>query len=163
MVVGEANLQEVPVARSKLHGHRGVKSYDPRYVEHVFLNEPYYQYPVSCSTEAQARAIKVAFSRSEALLKPDDPRQVVFTVLPGHGIVIVEKWVTGKNPFQIIWEYMDKGYLQIDNLVPQGALTFTPREFWFDVYSVLTGFCIFNVLGRFQKEKSVCIDLVRFS
>ena len=128
MVVGEANLQEVPVARSKLHGHRGVKAYDPRYVEHVFLNEPYYQYPVSCSTEAQARAIKVAFSRSEALLKPDDPRQVVFTVLPGHGIVIVEKWVTGKNPFQIIWEYMDKGYLQIDNLVPQGALTFTPRE-----------------------------------
>jgi len=128
MGADEANQQEVPVVRSKLHGHRGVKAYDPRYVEHVFLSEPYYQYPVSCSTEAQARAIKVAFSKSEALLNPDDPRQVVFTVLPGHGIVIVEKWVPGKNPFQIIWEYMDKGYLQIDNLVPQGAITFTPKE-----------------------------------
>jgi hypothetical protein len=118
------NQQEVPVARSKLHGHRGVKAYDPRYVEHVFLKEPYYHYPVSCSTEAQARAIKAAFSGSEALVDPEDPRQVVFTILPGHGIVIVEKWVSGKAPFQVIWEYMDKGFLQIDNLVPQGTLTF---------------------------------------
>jgi hypothetical protein len=124
----DADLIEVPVARSKLHGHRGVKAYDPRYVEHVFLSEPYYNYPVSCSTEAQARAIKVAFSNSEALMDPDDPRQVVFTILPGHGIVIVEKWVSDKDPFQVIWEYMDEGKLQIDNLVPQGALTFSPDE-----------------------------------
>jgi len=122
----EANQREVPIARSKLHGHRGVKGYDPRYIEHVFLNEPYYHYPVSCSTEAQARAIKAAFSRSEALMNPDDPRQVIFTILPGHGIVIVEKWVHGKDPFQVIWEYMDEGLLQVDNLVPQGAITFAP-------------------------------------
>jgi hypothetical protein len=120
----EGYLQGVPVARSKLHGHRGVKVYDPRFIEHVFLSEPYYHYPVSCSTEAQARAIKAAFSSSEALLNPDDPRQVIFTILPGHGIVIVEKWVPGKAPFQVIWEYMDEGLLQIDNLVPQGAITF---------------------------------------
>ncbi|HZD58630.1 MAG TPA: hypothetical protein VE136_17995 [Anaerolineales bacterium] len=115
---------EVPVTRSKLHGHRGVKSFDPELVEHVSLAEPYYYYPVSCSTEAQANAIRAAFSRSEALNHPQDRRQVVFTVLPGHGVVIVEKWVPGKQPFQVMWEYMDAGILQIDNLVPQGPLTF---------------------------------------
>jgi hypothetical protein len=119
---------QVPIARSKLHGHRGVFSYDPRWVEHVYLDKPYYYYPVSCSTEAQARAIKAAFSRSEALRNPDDPRQVVFTVLPGHGIVVVEKWISGKNPFQIMWEFMDSGTLQIENVVPQGPLMFTPGE-----------------------------------
>jgi len=119
---------QVPIARSKLHGHRGVFSYDPRWVEHVYLDKPYYHYPVSCSTEAQARAIKAAFSRSEALRNPDDPRQVVFTVLPGHGIVVVEKWISGKNPFQIMWEFMDSGTLQIENVVPQGPLMFTPGE-----------------------------------
>jgi hypothetical protein len=50
----------------------------------------------------------------------------VFTVLPGHGIVIAEKWVSGKEPFQVIWEYMDQGLLVIENLVPQGPLTFVP-------------------------------------
>jgi len=121
---------KVPVARSKLHGHRGVKGFNPTFVEHVELDAAYYHYPVSCSTEAQARAIRSAFSRSVSLNKPDDPRQVVFTVLPGHGTVIVEKWVDGKVPFQVIWEYMDAGRIQIDNLVPQGPLIFeaTPNE-----------------------------------
>jgi len=117
---------EVPVSRSKLHGHRGVSAYDPQHVEHVFLDEPYYHYPVSCSTEAQARAIHKAFSRSEALQDPSDPREVVFTILPGHGIVIAEKWVPGKEPFQVMWEYMDEGWLVIDNMVPQGVLSFKP-------------------------------------
>lgn len=115
---------EVPVLRSKLHGHRGVSRYDPNYVEHVYLDTPYYHYPVSCATEAQARAIVSAFTRSEALTKPDDPRQVVFTVLPGHGIVITEKWVPGKSPFQVIWEHMDEGYLQISSRIPQGPLAY---------------------------------------
>ncbi|NLG84262.1 MAG: hypothetical protein GX493_06580 [Firmicutes bacterium] len=118
----------VPVTRSKLHGHRGVIAYDPRYVEHVHLDPPYYDYPVSCATEAQARAIKAAFGRAEALQNPADPRQVVFTVLPGHGVVIVEKWVPGKVPFQVIWEYMDAGYLEIVARVPQGRLSFVPAE-----------------------------------
>ena len=117
---------DVPVARSKLHGHRGVRAYHPKYVEHVFLGSSYYDYPVSCSTEAQAHAIQAAFARSEALQKPQDPRQVVFTVLPGHGVVIIEKWIPGKEPFQVIWEYMDQGLLQVDRLVPQGRLQFTP-------------------------------------
>lgn len=114
----------VPVTRSKLHGHRGVRAYHPDWVEHVYLDEPYYYYPVSCSTEAQARAIKAAFSRSEALRDPGDQRQVVFTVLPGHGIVIVEKWSEEKVPFQVIWEYMDSGYIEIDNFVPQGLIAY---------------------------------------
>lgn len=122
------SIADVPVARSKLHGHRGVRAYDPERVEHVRLDEPYYHYPVSCSTEAQARAIQAAFNRSEALRNPSDQRQVVFTILPGHGIVIAEKWVPGKEPFQLMWEFMDAGYLEIENLVPQGPLTFVPGE-----------------------------------
>jgi hypothetical protein len=126
---GETSVSgEVPVARSKLHGHRGVKAFHPGRVEHVALDTPFYHYPVSCSTEAQARAIKSAFGRSEALNNPEDPRQVVFTVLPGHGVVIVEKWVPGKAPFQVMWEYMDAGYLQVENAIPQGSLDYIQSE-----------------------------------
>jgi len=115
---------QVPVARSKLHGHRGVAAYDPRRVEYVPLEPMYYYYPVSCATDAQARGVKGAFARSETMQNPDDPRQVVFTILPGHGVVIVEKWVLGTTPFQVIWEYMDAGYLQMDNRIPQGMMEY---------------------------------------
>lgn len=118
--------QEVPVVRSKLHGHRGVAEFDPQYVEHVPLDTPYYHYPVSCATEAQARAIESAFAHSEALQNPEDPRQVVFTVLPGHGVVIAEKWVSGKAPFQTIWDYMDSTRLVVESDVPQGPLAYLP-------------------------------------
>jgi len=116
----------VPVARSKLHGHRGVAAYHPAHVEYVQLDAPYYHYPVSCATEAQANGIRQAFARSEALLNPSDPRQVIFTVLPGHGVVMVEKWQAGKAPFQLIWEFMDAGYLEIEAPVPQGWYTYEP-------------------------------------
>lgn len=111
-----------PVIRSRLHGHRGVSAYDPRYVQFMPLDEAYYHYLVSCGTGAQAQGIKAAFARSEALQNPADPRQVVFTVLPGHGVMIVEKWVPGKAPFQVIWEYMDAGYIQIAKKIPQGPM-----------------------------------------
>jgi hypothetical protein len=123
-----AKEKSAPIIRSKLHGHRGVKSYDPTVVEHVYLDQPYYHYPVSCSTEAQARAITTAFARSEALMDPNDPRNIIFTVLPGHGIVIAEKWVFGKQPFQLIWETMDSGKIEIDRLVPQGNLEFVQNK-----------------------------------
>ncbi|MEA3441721.1 MAG: hypothetical protein U9R58_15710 [Chloroflexota bacterium] len=123
-----SSQKQVPVVRSKLHGHRGVKSFDPCCVEYAPLDPPYYNYPVSCATNAQAQGIKSAFSRAESLNNPDDPRQVAFTVLPGHGTVIVEKWVPGKEPFQIIWEYMDAGYIEIDNLVPQGEMRYVEGE-----------------------------------
>jgi hypothetical protein len=117
---------KVPVARSKLHGHRGVAAYDPRHVEFLPLDPPYYHYLVSCATEAQARGIKEAFARSVALNHPDDPRKLAFTVLPGHGVVIVEKWVAGKAPFQVMWEAMDAGKLEPANEIPQGAMEFIP-------------------------------------
>jgi hypothetical protein len=65
-----------------------------------------------------------AFSRSEALQNPEDPRRVIFTVLPGHGTVIVEKWVAGTAPFQTIWEAMDDGLLKVDSKVPQGPIEY---------------------------------------
>jgi hypothetical protein len=117
---------DVPVVRSKLHGHRGVSAYDSRWVEYVPLDQPYYHYLVSCATDAQAEGIKEAFARSEALHNPEDPRQVAFTVLPGHGVVIAEKWVADKAPFQTIWEYIDAGYLDIDSRVPQGPMAYNP-------------------------------------
>jgi hypothetical protein len=95
-------------------------------VEYVPLDPPCYLYLVSCATDAQARAIKAAFARSEALQNRDDPRQVAFTVLPGHGVVIVEKWVAGAAPFRVLWEYMDAGYLQVDNRIPQGPMGYIP-------------------------------------
>jgi len=118
----------VPVVRSKLHGHRGITAYDPRKVEYAPLDAPYYHYLVSCGTDAQARGIVAAFARAEALRHPDDARQVVFTVLPGHGAFIVEKWVAGKAPFQVIWETMDTGALQVDNRIPQGLMAYVPTS-----------------------------------
>jgi len=122
---GWGTSAEVPVVRSKLHGHRGVAAYNPKHVEHVYLDAPYYHFPVSCATDANAWAIKAAFASSEALRNPEDPRQVVFTVLPGHGSMITEKWVPSKTPFQVIWEYIDEGFLEVENRIPQGLLTYT--------------------------------------
>jgi hypothetical protein len=119
-----ANGAQVPVIRSKLHGHRGVQSFDPRRVEYVSLPESYLHYPVSCSTDAQYRAVQGAFSSSAALQNPADPRQIVFTVLPGHGLVIVEKWVEDKQAFQAIWEAMDNKEIEITNTIPQGPFRF---------------------------------------
>ena len=117
-------FSDVPVVRSKLHGHRGVTAFNPEMVEFVPLDPPYYDYLVSCATEAQAKAIKSAFARAESLQNPADPRMVAFTILPGHGIVITEKWQFDKVPFELIWEYMDAGHLVIDRFVPQGRVSF---------------------------------------
>jgi hypothetical protein len=115
----------VPVIRSKLHGHRAVAAFDSQKVEFAPLDPPYYYYLVSCATAAQAQGIKAAFARAETLRNPSDPRQVVFTVLPGHGSVIVEKWIADKAPFQVLWELMDSGALQITSRLPQGPLSYT--------------------------------------
>jgi hypothetical protein len=120
--------EQVPVVRSKLHGHRGVQAFDPNHVEFVPLEAPYYSYPVSCATEAQARGIVSCFSRSQALLDPQDPRTVAFTVLPGHGVMIAEKWVAGKRPFEQIYNFIDAGRLDVDNYIPQGYLEYLPGQ-----------------------------------
>ena len=119
---------EVPVIRSKLHGHRGISSFNPQLVEFVPLDAPYYHFPVSCATDAQAREVIAAFSRSVALKNPLDPRNVVFTILPTHGVVIVEKWVAGSVAFQTIWEYFDHGHLVLDSHVPQGPVDFISKS-----------------------------------
>lgn len=115
---------QVPMVRSKLHGHRGVAAYRPERVEYVPLDQPYFHYLVSCGTLAQARGIKAAFARARALQFPEDPRQLVFTVLPGHGVVIVEKWVPGRAPFEVILDCLDRGHLLLDTLLPQGPFEY---------------------------------------
>jgi hypothetical protein len=119
---------QVPVIRSKLHGHRGIRSFDWTRAEYVPLPESYLHYPVSCSTDAQYRAVQEAFASSYALQNPRDPRQIVFTVLPGHGVVIVEKWVEDKAPFQVIWEAMDTKVIEITNHIPQGPFAFETED-----------------------------------
>ncbi|MBX3462580.1 MAG: hypothetical protein KF830_05385 [Planctomycetes bacterium] len=116
----------VPVVRSKLHGHRGVVAYDPRRVEYVPLDVPYFHYLVSCSTEAQAHGVTAAFARSQALRNPGDPRTVVFTILPGHGLLMAEKWVPGTEPFDVLLAAMDAGWLEVSHGVPQGPMHYVP-------------------------------------
>jgi len=60
------------------------------------------------------------------LLNPSDPRKIAFTVLPGHGLVMIEKWEEGKVPFQLFWDAMDSGDLEIDPHVPQGKMSYEP-------------------------------------
>ncbi|HEX5052506.1 MAG TPA: hypothetical protein VFZ65_12085 [Planctomycetota bacterium] len=117
--------RDVPVARSKLHGHRGVVAFDPRTVEYVPLDAPFFHYLVSCSTEAQARGVTEAFARSQALRDPADPRTVVFTVLPGHGLLMAEKWVPGTRPFDVLFAAMDERRLEVSHGVPQGPMSYS--------------------------------------
>jgi hypothetical protein len=113
-----------PVVRSKLHGHRGIAAYDPAYVEYVPMAPAYQHYPVTCGSDAQARGIRDAFARAESLRNPDDPRQIAFTVLPGHGCMLVEKWLPGRAPFQVLWEAMDEGRVIVEAKVPQGPVDY---------------------------------------
>ncbi len=118
--------ERVPAIRSILHGHRGVGAYDPAAVEFVPLDEAYYRFPVTCATEAQAQGLLKAFARSCALRDPQDPRQVVFTVLPTHGVVMVERWVPGKEPLAHLYELMDQGKMVVEGAIPQGPMTYQP-------------------------------------
>jgi hypothetical protein len=122
---GEAGAA-VPVIRSKLHGHRGVKSFDPARVEFVSLPPSYYEHPVSCATAAQAAGIRSAFSNAACLRDPSDPRTIAFTILPTHGLVTVERWVPGKAPFGELLDAMDAGQLEVEDRVPQGWHTYEP-------------------------------------
>jgi hypothetical protein len=116
----------VPVIRSKLHGHRGVAAFDPARVEFVSLPPSYYEHPVSCATAAQAAGIRSAFSNAACLRDPDDPRTIAFTILPTHGLVTVERWCPGKEPFGELLDAMDAGQLEIEDRVPQGWHTYEP-------------------------------------
>jgi hypothetical protein len=117
---------DAPVVRSKLHGHRGVRSFDPGTVEYVPLDAPFVRYLVTCSTEAQALGIADAFARSVALRDPEDPRTVVFSILPGHGLLMCEKWVPGTLPFEALLSAIDSGRLELSQNVPQGPMHYAP-------------------------------------
>ena len=116
----------VPVIRSKLHGHRGIRSFDPARVEFVSLPPSYYEHPVSCATAAQAAGIRSAFSNAACLRDPSDPRTIAFTILPTHGLVTVERWAPGKAPFGELLDAMDAGQLEVEDRVPQGWHTYEP-------------------------------------
>lgn len=112
----------VPIVRSKLHGHRGIASFDPTRVEYVALDAAFHHYPVSCATEAQAEGVCAAFARAAALRATSDARDLAFTILPGHGLLLVERWVHGKRPFELLIEAIDSRAVEIENEVPQGPL-----------------------------------------
>ena len=101
--------------------------YDPAKVEYAPLDAPYFHYLVSCATHAQAIGIKAPLRARRPCEHPNDPRQVVFTVLPGPRGGHREKWVPGKAPFQTIWEYTDQGALQVANRIPQGPMRYEPN------------------------------------
>ncbi len=108
-----------PKVRSLLHGHVGVASYDAAHVECVVLDKSFYAYPVSCGTNILANATAAAFAAAEALEDTNDPRTVIFVEQPCHGIVVVERWVAGKRPFQEIEEALTNGWLVMQSHVPQ--------------------------------------------
>jgi hypothetical protein len=116
----------VPVARSKLHAHRGIRRFDRELVEYVPLEPTYFHYLVACASQAQAHAVTRAFAASETLREPDDPRPVAVTILPGHGLMALEKWVPGRRPFETIWRLIDSGALELESRVPQGPCTYEP-------------------------------------
>ncbi len=118
----------VPVVRSKLHGHRGVAAYNPERIEFAPMDAAYSRFPVTCGTRGQAEGVRTAFARAETLLNPEDPRKLVFTLLPTHGLFVLEKWTEGKAPFQLIWEAMDAGDLRIEASVPQGPAPYAPPQ-----------------------------------
>ena len=49
---------------------------------------------------------------------------MAFTVIPGHGIVIVEKWLQDKRPFDAILDAIETGALNICKPVPQGPFDY---------------------------------------
>jgi len=113
---------QVPNIRAILHGHLGVAAYDPAHIEAVLLEEPYYEHLVSCGTGALAQGTAAAFARSVALRDLTDPRQVVFLEQPGHGLVVVEKWVEGVAPFEAIHHCLCSGQMQLTMTIPQGKV-----------------------------------------
>ncbi len=55
---------------------------------------------------------------------PNDPRTVVFSILPGHGLLMAEKWVPGTRPFDVLLAAMDSRRLEISHGVPQGRMRY---------------------------------------
>ena len=115
-----ATRHTVPTIRSLLHGHVTVAGYDPRFVESVRLPEVFHRHLVSCGTGALAAGSSDAFARAQSLADPTDPRQVVFLIQPGHGIMLAEKWASDHTAFDLLKTWLADGKLEISMAVPQG-------------------------------------------
>ncbi|MFQ5408185.1 MAG: hypothetical protein ACE5FI_07170 [Anaerolineales bacterium] len=113
----------VPAVRAILHGHVGVDAYNPKYVERITLDEPFYHYPVSCGTKALALGTAQAFARSQTLRDPNDPRKIVFLEQPCHGVLVAEKWTPGAEAFETIHGSLQSKRLNVSQQVPQGPIT----------------------------------------
>lgn len=113
---------EVPAVRAILHGHIGVASYNPAYVESVQLEPLYYAHLVSCGTGPLADETAAAFARSESLGNAHDPRAVIFIEQPGHGTIVVEKWLADRPAFQTMQDYLKAGHFRMSMDVPQGRV-----------------------------------------
>ncbi|MCC7359038.1 MAG: hypothetical protein IT317_06160 [Anaerolineales bacterium] len=123
-------LVRVPNVRAILHGHLGVESYDPAYVEAVTLDPLYYTQLVSCGTGPLASGTAAAFSRSQSLRDVSDPRQVVFLEQPGHGVMMVEKWpALGSDapPFTGFLKALEAGRLRMSLNIAQGPMGWEQR------------------------------------
>jgi hypothetical protein len=115
----------VPNVRAILHGHLGVASYDPAFVEAVTLDPLYYTQLVSCGTGPLAAGTSAAFSRSTALRDLADPRRVVFLEQPGHGVMMVEKWPalgSSEPPFSGFLAALQAGHIQMSLEIAQGPI-----------------------------------------
>jgi len=115
----------VPNVRAILHGHLGVESYDPAFVEAVTLEPLYYTQLVSCGTGPLAVGTAAAFARSAALRDLADPRRVVFLEQPGHGVMLIEKWPAPDSPeppFSAFLEALDAGHIRMSFNIAQGPM-----------------------------------------
>ncbi len=116
----------VPNVRAILHGHLGVESYNPAFVEAVTLEPLYYTQLVSCGTGPLALGTAAAFGRSEALRDLTDPRRVVFLEQPGHGVMLIEKWPAADSnepPFSAILQALDAGHIRMSFNIAQGPMS----------------------------------------
>ncbi len=51
---------------------------------------------------------------------------VIDTVLPGHGLLMAEKWVPGTEPFDVLLAAMDQRRVEVSHGVPQGRMRYVP-------------------------------------
>lgn len=119
---------EVPFFWAKAHGHVMVKSFDPRYVKCLYLEDIYHHYPVSCATQQLAKATIEALRRH--LKDPDFFDYYLYVLVqPCHGIWFLERRVEGKRPFELTLEYLERGMIRLSpNTIPQGPFSWEERD-----------------------------------
>ncbi len=98
--------RQVPVARSKLHGHRGVSRYNLALVEFVPLDPTLLPLPVSCATEAQPRVSKPPSGAAQSLLHPTTRASSLHRAARPRRVIAVNGRPLSSLPVDV--EYMDR-------------------------------------------------------